>query len=82
MHIFPKKIRQWYQIKVIKAKVKECKRLKLITGKQQFLIKLNDKKLVIVTNEYLKAFNSTLPKNQPKMTYLDLCNISLYTTKV
>ena len=81
MHIFHKKIRVWYQFKVIKSKIKECDQMKLITGKQQFLIKLNDKKLVIVTNAYLKAFNSTLPKGQPVMTYLDLINLSIYHTK-
>ena len=81
MHIFPKKIRVWYQFKVIKSKIKECERMKLITGKQQFLIKLNNKKLAIVTNAYLKAFNQTVPKGKPVMTYLDLCNICIYKTK-
>ena len=79
-----KKIKLWFQSIIIKEKIKECERLKLVTGKQQFLLRLNNGKLKVVNSSYRKVFNHLIAKGKiqnKQMTLTDLIKISLYHTK-
>lgn len=76
-----KRLKRWYQLIIIKDKIKEADTLKILTGKQQFIIRLNNGKLKIVDLSYVKMFNKLLKGKQRKMTYWNLMEFSLYHTK-
>jgi hypothetical protein len=79
--LFRKRIRLWYQLFWIKDKIAEADALKILTGRQQFIIRLNNGKLAIVTSDYINIFNKILKGKRRGMTYQRLYDMSLYHTK-
>ncbi len=66
--------------------MKECEKRKIITGRQQFLIRFNDGKLRVVDSSYRKIFNYTLKKSKrmkrEQLSYQKLCEMAIYKTKI
>ena len=60
---------------------KRCDNQKELTGRQHFLIKLNNGRLAIVNSDYIKSFNKLLKGKQRPMDFIDLHNFSIYKTK-
>ena len=71
------RIKIWHESRIIKSCIKEADYRKIINHKQQFVIRLNDNKFVVVTSKYVDAFNSLYCQKgkatAKKMTYSDLC---------
>jgi len=74
------KLKHWLKEQKLRSLIRKCERLKFETGKQQFIIALNTGKLVIVTRRYIEAYNKMYSGKGRKMTYVDLCKLSIYKT--
>jgi hypothetical protein len=71
-------IQRKIQVARVKAGIREADEKKLITGRRQYLIRLNNGRLRVVDKRYVYAYNKL---NKTKMTSLDLVKMSLYNTK-
>ena len=82
--LLPKAWRLSLEVSHVKRKMKEADKKKIITGKQQFVIALNNGRLKVVDSSYRKIFNHLKRKgknNLPELSYMKIMEIAIYHTK-
>jgi len=62
-------------------KKREANRLHYLTGKRYHVIPRDDRRLQVVDNTFINAYNSQMPKAK-RITIVDLIKMSYYSTSV
>ena len=70
--------REWKDRRYLKRMIAEAKRMHLITKKQYHVVPIEDGKLQVVDNNFLKNYNRV--EKSGRITGIELRNMALYST--